>query len=135
MILNMTGAGSKAQFIPFTVASSTDINSNYFTVNNVKLPSGKVTGFYISRFSNMPYGDGAVFAVFREYPKTEVTSGLADAVYYNSNSSSYELYRMTSGEDFEYDDTNETFKFRVRLTTIQSNDAYLSAGDYQLVIW
>lgn len=135
MILNMTGAGNGAQLIPFTVENNTTINVSYFTVNNVKLHSGKVKGFFISRLENLPYGDGAIFEIFKELPITEVTEGLAQAIYYNSNETALDVYSTSSGTDFEYDDSTQTFKFRVRNVTIMGNGAYLSAGNYQLVIW
>ena len=135
MLLNMVNAGSGAQIVKFTIDTTTDIHINYITVNGVKLASGKVTGFIVTQSSNVPYGDGSVIALFKEYTGNSATSGPADGVLYNSDDSKWQLYRTTSGEDYQYDDENQTFKFRCRQGLESGAYASVSAGDYTLVIW
>lgn len=134
MILNMTGGGNVAQFIEFTVPTSTDIYSTYFTVSDVKIPKGTVKGFFISRYGSFAMGNGAVLNVWKSNTTIEEVSGLANATLYNpSGTNSIYPYNSSSGTDFMYDADAMTFKFAVRVQG--SINAYLSAGTYQLVIW
>ena len=134
MILNMTGGGNAAQFIEFTVPSSTDIYQDFWTVSDVKIPKGTVKGFLISRYGSFAMGNGSVLNVWKNSATAEEVSGLAGAVmYYTGGTNSIYPYNPSSGTDFEYDADAMTFKFRVRVQG--AVNAYLSAGTYQLVIW
>lgn len=132
MILNMTGAGNGAQIIPFNVSESTDINNYSFKINNVKIPKGTVKGFFISATEGTVFGNMAVMQAFKYTNGLEQTEGQLIAVLYYSSESIYKIH-YNHNTTFVYDDTNQTFEFKVSAYDV--NAAYLPAGNYQLVIW
>lgn len=136
MIINTAGIGAQAQFVEFTVGTSTDIHQDYWVVSNVKVPKGTVKGFFISPYGNVTMGNGAVRYAYSSNVTTEKTSGINQAdLYYTGtgNVNNIYAYNPSSGTDWEYNAATNEFKFRVRVSGALT--AYLSAGTYQLVVW
>ena len=132
MIINATGAGGGAQIIKFTVSSNTDINVNFYIVSNVKIPRGKVTGFFLSALGGTVIGNMALTELFRITSVSPATSGQVQAILYKTATTSYGLY-SNQNSSFEYDADAQEFKFKVSAYDV--NAAYIPAGNYQLVVW
>lgn len=134
MLINMTAGGTGAQMYPFTVESLTYIYYTPYTINNVKIPKGTVKGFVILPNGSIVLGNGAIMEINKS-SYVEQASGLVEAVaYYSAGQNQRNNYVPSTGTDFEYNPSTETFKFMVRFQGA-TGDAYLPAGDYILVIW